>query len=163
VAISDHRRRERAVPIISTKVSSLTKMFYPIPMFAWIYAIICAGSISTTDWLSLIIAVPGIALTVRGKWDIGECHSWAGYFRTDTPRICWGTYRFLNHPMYTGIVLVIIAACSFTGPRLSRWPLIAFLSVNSWIGSFLVVVARRETAMFRESPYGIAQAGASKA
>jgi len=157
VAISDLRRRERAIPIISTKVSSLTKIFYPIPMLVWIYAIARAGAISPTDWLSLVIAIPGIALTVRGKWDIGECHAWAGYFRTDTPKICWGAYRFLNHPMYTGIVLVIIAAASFTGPRLSRWPLVAFLSVNSWIGSFLIVVARRETAMFRENPYGIAE------
>lgn len=155
VAISDHRRKERTVPLINTKISSFTKILYPIPMLVWVYAIAGAGVLSWTDWLSLMIAFPGIALTVKGKMDIGDCHAWAGYFRTDTPRICTGIYRFLSHPMYIGIVLVIIAASSFTWPRLPRWPLVAFLSVNSWIGSFLIVVARHESAMFCENRHGM--------
>jgi uncharacterized protein YceK/protein-S-isoprenylcysteine O-methyltransferase Ste14 len=148
--ISDHRKKPFTVPLINTKVTALTKLCYPIPILAWVYAIVTASSLSAADWLSFVVSLSGIALTVKAKSGLGESHMWAGYYRPDAARVTRGPYRFLRHPMYSGIVAVIVAGSIFMWFRLPPWLVALTMLINTWIVVFLVVIAHRETSAISE-------------
>ncbi len=147
VFISDQRRKPSTEPLIGRGIIFVTKICYWAPASVFTYSIIIARHITTLDWISLSIAVVGTLFTVKSKIDLGEYHTWAGYYRPGATRVTSGLYRYFRHPMYVGIITVIVAGYIFAVPRLPIWITVTTTVVNLWIVSFLILAARRETRL----------------
>lgn len=147
VFVSDHRRKPAALPLIHPSVILLTKVCYLVPISVWGYAFFKLQDIMTLDWIGLLIAAVGVATTVKAKIDLGKSHTWAGYYLPGAPRVTTGLYRYLRHPMYVGIIAVIVGGYVFALPRFPIWLIGPMTCVNVWIIVFLIVVARRETRL----------------
>lgn len=148
--ISDHRKMPSSLTLINRKIILLTKLCYLAPILMWIYAIVTASLLTVTDGLAFVISLSGIAITIKAKIDLGESHLWAGYYRADAVRVNHGFYRYLKHPMYSGIIAVIAAGSLFIWLRYPPWMVGITMVINLWIVIFLVVVAHRETLAFRK-------------
>ena len=150
VVISDHRRQLIAAPVLNKGIIRFTKACYPFPILAWMFSVLMASSLEIRDWLALIISVFATSLTFAAKRELGQAHVWAGYFRADTVRVSSGVYRVFSHPMYVGIVSVMVAGTLFMFNRLPHPVFIGVVASEVWITGFLVVTARRETRFYEQ-------------
>jgi len=150
VFISDYRQKKRMVPLVHPRSALLTKCCYPILFVAWIWVVIRLEAITVLDWFALGLSLTGTVITIKAKLDLGDRHTWAGYRIENATPIAHGIYRYIRHPMYTGITMMILASTIVIALRLPWWLTICFILTNLWIIGFLIVSARRETVFLKQ-------------
>lgn len=142
--IIPRRQPTAASPLITPLATHLLRAMFLLPILAFGYSLFITQQVSGFDWLCLGIALIGTLLVIKGKRDLGQWHTWAGTWLPGAPTIRTGIYRWLPHPMYTGIILTIVS-CSLV--YITRLPvLLSALALLCclYIVTFLLVVAVRE-------------------
>lgn len=112
------------------------------------------ATISLIEWGCLAIAVIGNILMIKGKLDLGRCHTWAGYYLPGVSAIRTGIFRWLPHPMYTGIVLVILSCSMIYVTHLPAYISAMALICCLYIIIFLLFAAYRESKMLMPLAHG---------
>lgn len=139
-------RKERAdaVPLIDIRAIKLLRLTYPLPILAFAWSLFLVTNVTPLDWVCLLIAVTGTVLVVKGKLDLGTHHTWAGYYLPHAERIKSGIFSWIAHPMYAGIIMVILSCSAVYMTRLP-WSISALaLICCAYTSLFLIVVALRE-------------------
>ena len=62
---------------------------------------------STVIWLGVLLTGAGVALAIWARWMLGRNWSDKVVLKVDHELICNGPYRYLRHPIYTGILLAL--------------------------------------------------------
>jgi protein-S-isoprenylcysteine O-methyltransferase Ste14 len=94
-------------------------------------------------WLGLVLTAAGVAIGIWARVSLGT--NWSGVvtLKDDHELIRTGLYRWIRHPIYTGILLAMIGTAMIMGHLLS-W--LGFLIV--WATFYLK--ARREEGFLRQ-------------
>lgn len=144
VSISHLRKGPSAEPLCPRGLILLAMVLYPLPLFAYAYALATLHRAGTFDWACLTVTIFGAAVTVKARLDLGDRHVWAGYELKDAEPVTGGTYAYVRHPLYAGIFVFIFDGLPIIlthnppiGPLLALVPL-------AYILPFLIVVAHRE-------------------
>ncbi len=101
-----------------------------------------AGSGSVIGGLGVVICALGVALAMRARIDLGQNWGIPMSRRVNPELVMSGPYRFVRHPIYSGILLAMIGSTLATGPL---W--IVALALG---GGYFVYSARREEAYMME-------------
>ena len=145
------KERPDAIPLIDIRAIKLLRLTYPLPILAFAWSLFLVENVMALDWVCLVIAVVGTVLVVKGKTDLGAYHTWAGYYLPYSSRIRRGIFSWLPHPMYAGIIMVILSCSAVYVTRLP-WYISAFaLICCAYTSLFLIVVALREEKLLVEA------------
>lgn len=142
--ISDRRQKHGMTPLVNPKATILLKASYLFPIGAYGYSLLALDALGLVDWISFFGAVLGTILVVKGKLDLGSHHTWTGYYIKGGQRTIRGIYRWLPHPMYTGITMMIVSCSLVYVFRLPWYVSAAALASCTYVVVFLGVAARRE-------------------
>lgn len=142
--ILPRRQPADARPLLPLTATRLLRLTFFIPILAFGYSLFYEHLISAMDWVYLAIAIIGNVLVIKGKWDLGGSHTWAGYFLPRAKRVSRGIFAWVSHPMYTGIILVIISCSMVYITRLPMWLSGLALICCFYIIGFLILAALRE-------------------
>jgi len=145
IFISDRRRKPGMEPLVNPRATLILKLCYPAPILVWIYTLTILNRVTTVDWLALVFVSLGAFLVIKAKCDLGSKHTWTGYHLPGATRITRGLYGYIKHPMYTGIITVIVAGMMVLIPRLPFWLIMVTSLLNIYNVGFLVAAARRES------------------
>lgn len=148
--ISDFRRKTGMVPLLDRRAIVVMKLCYPVPVLTYVYIIATLKSLNTLDFVALLLTTSGTLLLALAKTHLGASHAWTGHYRADVPIITHGVYRWIRHPLYVGIAIVICGSL-FTilphGTPLASTIVVVFVA---GILFFLVLSARTETRHLEE-------------
>src|SRR5271157_250351 len=93
-------------------------------------------------WLGLVLTALGVAISIWARVSLGA--NWSGVvtLKDDHELISKGLYRWIRHPIYTGILLAMIGTAMIKG------------HVRGWLGFLMVLAAfyfkaRREEGFLR--------------
>jgi protein-S-isoprenylcysteine O-methyltransferase Ste14 len=67
-------------------------------------------------WLGVTLIVAGLAFSVWARRHLGRNWSGTVQVKQDHQLICTGPYRFVRHPIYTGILLAFLGTAIVDGP-----------------------------------------------
>ncbi len=129
------------IPAAATK---LLRLMWLLPILAFGYSLFLDSPVTSLDWLCLLMTVAGSGLVIKGKRDLGRYHTWAGYYLPGAPRLKSGIFKWLAHPMYTGIIMVIVSCSLVYFTRLPVFLSAVALASCLYIVTFLLIVAVRE-------------------
>ena len=142
--IFPRRQPADAMPLIAPLATQILRAMWLLPILAYGYSLFISSQVSALDWLFLGIAFVGTLLLIKGKRDLGRWHSWAGTWLPGAPKIKTGIFRWLPHPMYTGIILTIVSCSLVYVTRLPGYLSALALLCCLYIVTFLVIVGSRE-------------------
>jgi len=98
---------------------------------AWLFAGLVPES-PTLQWAGALTAVAGTALALWARFTLGRNWSARVAIKEDHELISTGPYRFIRHPIYTAIIMLILAVA-----LTNRAPLVlaglALMIVSCWI------------------------------
>ncbi|WP_434642189.1 methyltransferase [Klebsiella sp. I138] len=143
--IIPHKQPAEARPLFPVAAIKLLRLMWLIPILIFGYSLSVVTAISMVEWTCLAIAVIGNVLVIKGKHDLGRRHTWAGYYLPGASAIRTGIFRWLPHPMYTGIVLVILSCSMIYVARLPAYMSAIALICCVYIIVFLLIAAYRES------------------
>jgi protein-S-isoprenylcysteine O-methyltransferase Ste14 len=146
VFISDLRKKDTFIPLVSERLTLILKICYLIPIGIYIYIIANLDWISPVDLVALSLTSIGTFFATKAKIDIEEHHTWTGYYLEKTTLVTKGIFAYVRHPLYTGIFVFIIGALltsTFHSPFLTAVALPSLV----YILSFLTIMAMRETRL----------------
>lgn len=83
-----------AATVMNIKVYPLTIQLFPFLNYIGILSIICS--------------VLGLILTLMARRTLAKNWSSSVTFKKDHELITWGVYKYMRHPIYTGILLMLI-------------------------------------------------------
>lgn len=151
--IYEHKGKAGMKPLIDLRAIQLLKATYLLPIIAFGWSLSVPAPVTAFDWFCLLLAIGGTTLVVKGKLDLGQNHTWAGYYLPNGKIVRNGIYRWLPHPMYTGIFMVILSCSAVYIVRL-HWAISAVALVCcAYVVVFLSIVAMREQRLFI-TPHG---------
>lgn len=96
-----------------------------------------------TPWIGAAVCVSGLAVAIWSRWTLGGNWSGTVRFKQGHELIKTGPYRFVRHPIYTGILLMCLA------------PPIQFGRLHHWLGTLIIAIGlwiklkQEETMMLR--------------
>ena len=85
-----------------------------------------------TYWLGAPVCVAGLAMAIWARWTLADNWSGSIQFKQDHQLIRKGPYRFVRHPIYTGILIMCVAPAVQFG-RLHCWLGFLIIGVGLWI------------------------------
>lgn len=149
IFISDFRKKKRITPLVSEKLTLLLKIFYLVPLIAFVYLLVTLNTVFSFDIITLGLTSIGTAIVVRAKLDLSRHHTWTGYCLPKSKFITEGIYSYIRHPLYTGIYIFVIGGFFTVIPHAS-WQLSTILAVTAfccvvYILVFLALLANKET------------------
>ncbi|SFQ97763.1 MULTISPECIES: methyltransferase [unclassified Enterobacter] len=147
VFIYDKPNKPGVLPLIDPRAITLLKILYPLPILTFAYSLFLPAVITHLDWIAMGLAIIGTGLVVKGKIDLGESHTWAGYYLPHAPVVEDGIFRWLAHPMYCGIIIVILSCSTVYVTRLPWFVSMIALLCCIYIIAFLILAARREEGL----------------
>ncbi len=148
--ISDWRKKQGMVPLISRKLTSLIKFLYIFPILIYLYVLLRIDSLNIYDFMSIMLDFIGVFLVVKAKSDLGKQHTWAGFRLNKTKLISKGIYSYIRHPLYTGIFLFIFGGIFIILGHGSKILIILSLISSAIIISFLLYAAGKETEILEK-------------
>lgn len=143
--IVPRRQPENAKELIPASATTMLRIMWLLPILAFGFSLFIAHPVMPLDWVCLALAVTGTILVIKGKRDLGSYHTWAGYYLPGAPALKRGIFRWIAHPMYTGIILVILSCSLVYLTRLPGYLSAIALACCFYIVSFLLIVAGRES------------------
>ena len=145
--IIPRKQPAEASPLFPVAAIKLLRFMWLVPILIFGYSLSLVATISLFEWGCLAIAVIGNILMIKGKHDLGRCHTWAGYYLPGVSAIRTGIFRCLPHPMYTGIVLVILSCSMIYVTHLPAYISAMALICCLYLIIFLLFAAYRESKM----------------
>lgn len=85
-----------------------------------------------TPWIGAAVCVAGLGVAIWSRWTLAGNWSSNVQFKEGHQLIKTGPYRFVRHPIYTGILLMCLALPIQFG-RLHCWLGLAIICVGLWI------------------------------
>ena len=85
----------------------------------------------SSEWLGAAVVLLGLFVTVWARLTLGSNWSGAVVFKQDHELIERGPYRFVRHPIYTGILLMALGSAILQG-RISSFVFCALLLIGFW-------------------------------
>src|SRR5262245_17663152 len=82
-------------------------------------------------WLGAAIVLIGLAITLWARYALGSNWSGAVTFKQDHELIVSGPYRYVRHPIYTGILLMAMGTAVLSA-RVSSFAFCVILLVGLW-------------------------------
>jgi protein-S-isoprenylcysteine O-methyltransferase Ste14 len=70
---------------------------------------------ATWDSLGLIVCAGGIACSIWARWHLGANWSGAPSLKQEHELVTSGPYRFVRHPIYTGLLLALLGTALVSG------------------------------------------------
>ena len=147
IFISDFRNKKGMIPIISKKIIVIIKLFYCVPICAYVYVLLSINVLLVHDYIGLILTLVGTMIVVKAKIDIGKYHTWAGHKLHSTKVITRGIYGFIRHPIYTGIYIFIFGALFANLNKGSLYLVIMVIIILIGHLTFLAMMAKKETKL----------------
>ncbi len=97
----------------------------------------------SVPWLGLLLTAMGVALSIWARVSLGANWSGTVTLKDDHELISKGLYRWIRHPIYTGILLAMIGTALIRG------------HLRGWVGFLIVLAAfyfkaRREEGFLRQ-------------
>ena len=105
VFISDVRTKRRMIPLMTRRVVIGIRLWYPMILGTYGYAVGTLHRLFAYDWIALAITSLATALVVKAKLDLAGQHTWAGFFLEGPQLTIRGAYSWIRHPLYTGIYM----------------------------------------------------------
>jgi len=84
-----------------------------------------------SEWLGAAVVLLGLLVTVWARLTLGRNWSGAVAFKQDHELIERGPYRFVRHPIYTGILLMALGTAVLQA-RISSFVFCAVLLIGFW-------------------------------
>ena len=112
-------------------------------LFPWLYDPLLPGH-PFLWWMGILITALGVAISIWARLSLGS--NWSGMvtLKADHELIRKGLYRFIRHPIYTGILIAFLG----TGLIRSQWrDLLSFLILYA---TFYFKARREESFLQRE-------------
>jgi protein-S-isoprenylcysteine O-methyltransferase Ste14 len=85
-----------------------------------------------TPWIGAALCIIGLAVALWSRWTLAGNWSSDVQFKQGHKLIQNGPYRFVRHPIYTGILLMCLAPAIQFG-RLHSWLGVSLMAVGFWI------------------------------
>ena len=105
----------RASYIIPIVIASILLSIPPIPGGGFLFSRFLPPAFDGY-WLGVTLIVAGLAFTVWARRHLGRNWSGTVQVKQDHQLICTGPYRFVRHPIYTGILLALLGTAIVDGP-----------------------------------------------
>ena len=80
LVILPRKQPVNARPLLPVTATRLLRLTFLIPILVFGYSLFFSHQIGPVEWGCLILAIVGNALVIKGKWDLGESHTWTGYY-----------------------------------------------------------------------------------
>ncbi|MGH7175023.1 MAG: methyltransferase family protein [Minisyncoccia bacterium] len=90
-------------------------------------------------WLGAVLCVLGIALAFWARFYLGRNWGMAGSVKDNPELVTGGPYRFIRHPIYTGIILAMAGSALTAG---LWWAVVLVVA-----GVYFIMSARKEEAL----------------
>lgn len=148
VFISDFRRRKHMTLSAPRALVVLLKIMYLVPVGIYVACLLSVRHLAVYDVLGLVLTTIGTLIVLRAKLDLGAHHTWTGYRLTSTRVVTHGVYSYIRHPIYAGIFVFVSGGICTALPRVSWLGFAVGLGTLAYIGTFLVIAARRESRHF---------------
>jgi protein-S-isoprenylcysteine O-methyltransferase Ste14 len=84
-----------------------------------------------SEWLGAAVVLIGLAITLWARLALGRNWSGAVTLKQDHELIESGPYRFVRHPIYTGVLLMALGTAVLTA-RVSSFVFCALLLIGLW-------------------------------
>ena len=149
--ISDFRRKKGMKSLVNEKVNIFRKLIFLASAGAYYYVLITSDRLLIYDLIAIVLTLSGMLLTVKAKLDLAGSHTWAGYQMQNTELVTKGIYKYLRHPLYTGIYIFMFGGLALILPRIPWFLYFLVMAVILYFGIGLVRVARLETRQLTET------------
>ncbi|MCS2153835.1 hypothetical protein MUU49_14850 [Scandinavium goeteborgense] len=140
-----------AKPLLPIGATQFLRLTWVLPILAFGVSLFFDHQVTALDWLCLAIAIMGNALVIKGKRDLGSSHTWAGFYLPGARIIRSGIFQWVSHPMYIGIVAVIVSCSLVYIVRLPGYISAAALICCLYIVAFLMIAAFREQRVLHQT------------
>jgi protein-S-isoprenylcysteine O-methyltransferase Ste14 len=103
-----------------------------------------------TDWvrtLGAVVCASGLLVTLWSRWTLGGNWSSEVAFKQGHELVKTGPYRFVRHPIYTGLLLMCLGTAGAVG-QLHSWLGFLILGVGLWIK-----LKQEEALLLRHFPH----------
>jgi protein-S-isoprenylcysteine O-methyltransferase Ste14 len=81
---------------------------------------------TATDALGIALCATGIGIAIWARWYLGRNWSVRPSLKEDHDLVTGGPYRFVRHPIYTGLILALLGTAIVTG--LTSWIVLVLLT-----------------------------------
>jgi protein-S-isoprenylcysteine O-methyltransferase Ste14 len=102
------------------------------------------------DALAAALSVAGLIGTLWARWTLGDNWSSAVTLKQGHELIMRGPYRYVRHPIYTGLLVMVL------GTALAIGRLHAFIGFAACIAGFWIKLRQEEALMTRSFPHAYA-------
>lgn len=92
LVILPRKQPVNARPLLPITATRLLRLTFLIPILVFGYSLFFNHQIGPVEWGCLILAIVGNALVIKGKWDLGESHTWTGYYLPSAKRVTRGIF-----------------------------------------------------------------------
>ncbi len=140
-------------PLIKEPWLTLMRMLFPIPPIAYFYYLYKMDEVTWLDIIALMIMISGVIIIGFSKKKLGKRHSWAGYYKQNIDSfVKSGIYKYIRHPLYTGIYVAVTGSMIVVFQRMDIKKLIfwAYLLVNIAVYVFIFLSSQKETIALKE-------------
>ena len=96
---------------------------------------------STTPWTGVLLTAMGVCVAIWARWNLGRNWSDKVVLKVDHELIRSGPYRYLRHPIYTGVLL------AFAGTALTIGELRGLLALAALAANYYVKATREEKVL----------------
>ncbi len=151
IFIADIRMKRGMKSLINEKLNILMKLVFLASAVAYFYVLISADGLIFPDIIAFILTLSGMLITVKAKLDLAGSHTWAGYRMNYSELVTRGIYRYIRHPLYTGIYIFIFGGLAIIMPRLPWFLVVLAAVVAIYFMISLIRRARLETRMLTET------------
>jgi protein-S-isoprenylcysteine O-methyltransferase Ste14 len=99
-----------------------------------------------TPWIGAVVCVLGLGIAIWSRWMLAGNWSSDVQFKQRHELVQTGPYRFVRHPIYTGILVMCLGPAIQFG-RLHFWLGVLFMGIGLWIK-----LKQEETVMMQHFP-----------
>ena len=100
----------------------------------------------STAWIGAAACLMGVGVAIWARWTLAGNWSSDVQFKQQHELVQAGPYRFVRHPIYTGILLMCLGPAILFG-RLHFWLGVLFFGIGFWIK-----LKQEEAVMMRHFP-----------
>lgn len=149
--ISDIRNKKGMKSLVSERRTLFMKVIYLLSAGAYIYILATLDRLLYFDIAAFILTLSGTLLVMKAKLDLADSHTWAGYGMENRHLVTVGVYRYLRHPLYTGIFIFVTGGLAIIVPRIPWFLSFVAGAVVVYLCIFLIRSARLETRLLLET------------
>lgn len=148
LTIVDQRIPAGAVYLLPERIVKRLPVFYALALVILIWTVLHTAAVGGFEWAVLAISTLGTVITAVAKRQLGIWWTKAGmgFGSGRRLRVTTGLYRYIRHPMYTGIWLFALSTLALVWRYASLIEVVIATLAVGYILLFLAVCAWHEDA-----------------